>query len=81
MSLAWCGCTTIDQTIPEGVRCMGLASCFFSYQIDSVHIVLWVWLIFTQTNYLMVKISWHEFNVVWMWLFSQMAVPDGVQVV
>ena len=27
--------------------------------------------------YLMVKISWHEFDVVWVWLFSQMAVPDG----
>ena len=27
MSLAWCGCTTFDQTIPEGVHFMGLASC------------------------------------------------------
>ena len=37
--------------------------------------------LFSLKLYLMVKISLYELDVVWMWLFSQMAVPDGVQVV
>ena len=33
MSLAWCGCTTFDQIIPEGVHFMGSASCCFPIKL------------------------------------------------
>ena len=48
-NLARCGCTLFDQTIPECVQFMYLASFVF-HQIDDVntHFGL-VWLIFTQT--------------------------------
>ena len=82
VSLAWCGCTTFDQTLPEGVHFMGLASCFFlPSNWRCTHCGVGVAYFHSNKLYLMVKISWHEFNVVWRWLFSQMSIPDGVQVV
>ena len=54
---------------------------FFPSNWQCTHYAMGVAYFHSNKLYLMVKISWHEFNVVWMWLFSQMAVPDGVQVV
>ena len=54
---------------------------FFPSNWQCTHCAMGVAYFHSNKLYLMVKISWHEFNVVWMWLFSQMAVPDGVQVV
>ena len=80
MNVAWCGCTIFDQTVPEGIHFMGVAS-FSPHQIDyirwCIHCVMGV------ASNKMYQISWHEFGVCVgvAYFFAQMTVPDGVQVV
>ena len=46
MNLAWCGYTIFDQTVPEGIHFMGVAS-FYPYIRWCIHCVMGV---ASQTN-------------------------------